>query len=1231
MPSPPTPKDGASMEVLVSPTGTRMLIDTGTGVVKEDMSSGPLYYDYSEPFEHILEIFPEPEGNEVLNEVLTGITNHAKKLLPYGPVANRPRPGRVKLSAEVQRAILPDIAELPASPVPRRITRDLILEGLEPSSTEEDVEESNKSPYSGKDPESGHSDSLPGGTNSMNQELAAASLNPEERNNQRHSILSQTGSSVLDSSTLNFAVRYSIPMATTAGFGTDLARETASPASLGRSTEDGMSELLAGYQHTDSKQEPDVLQQVEGTVNKETEFEGYHEKRSHHTGRSSDERSFKSCTVRANPVSEPTSPKSDQDAKSFKSATDILPEQEPSAKASNACSINSQTAASPDRAASMPLSRPPSAKLVKANPNLVRTVSEMPISSPPPAVLRKQPPSSTRESSLSAVPSKMRGSSRPSMAQGSMSISGSSSNLGVMQPPPVPPRESSSSKEAQRFQGVASFLAGMPARFTKGRKSTKDARNAKLDAGDQSMSELTHDTSEFSSVASSSQFPTEVIKVPEKVMSKPQLVHEEQIVLSISSKDFGVSKVGSVGVPPLSNRHDPSSPAPVANEPSSVYSPQDFSMQDRGQTSPIRVPTSPDRNRRDSQTTTHLVWPGARRSLTMPSASASEPRLSLPSVQEDTTTDLRLSAYRYPGPSRYLPDLKEESHEDSSLNTSASNLKNSHFRFPHGGPPGVRTSVEDAVRLSRSSSTGSPRRSVRSSALGQTHGLPSMRFSKMNLIEKLNEELGLRYPRSVEIELQVFQGGGAPPPGLKSEAREKYRSLFAELDDELKKVEGSAEPTAMLDLNTLKRAYSPEKLMSEIDQLSIPSVGGLTQRISELVPSLKEYYKLGEQGEFVEEELIMEHAMEDIHEVGGPAQKRSSARLRPMAGSPNMVVIDDALYEELTNPDKGTASSGRQGDGGVECGHSEAGSHAKGKQENVAQAQVLLQAPLTEITTPPPAFLRPRSHTAGQQQIRSSVESGLSSSRSLRSFTPTATDTRPWNSDRNYPWATTTIPSIDISLPSPTAVKDSPRPGPSHLRNRLSNTSTSTSFSTADTATASPFGTASGSNAHARQHRFSAFGRTGDQPHAAGERYPTSALTPPTAIFRDHSSSLDTCDDEDFTVAPKSRLGLKKRFSSARSAALDNSTRVGRSKSNPLELASPESTKQSTTSKPQDRTGEAQVITANHRHTFRDAGGMPISTYHRSKIINHLKKWWHKGGELIRKISGRKQEDTSTK
>ncbi|CAN9199426.1 unnamed protein product [Alternaria alternata] len=614
----------------------------------------------------------------------------------------------------------------------------------------------------------------------------------------------------------------------------------------------------------------------------------------------------------------------------------------------------------------------------------------------------------------------------------------------------------------------------------------------------------------------------------------------------------------------------------------------------------------------------------------------------LANIQEDTTTNLRLSGYRYPGPSRYLPDLKEESHEDSSLNTSASNLKGSSFRFPFGIPSGVRASGEDPINFSRRSSMVSRRQSVIGSnvgsALGQAHGLPSMRFSRMNLFDGLTDELGLRYSRSMEEVPNASHrmSRGSPLRPASAGDVTGMRLSLAELN-EAERSRLSMQPTAMMSLFAMHRARSPE-LMAEIERLTIPSVGGLTQRFSEFFPSLREYYQCGEPSEFPIEEGIEKHALEEIHEIH-PTQKRSSARLRPMRGVSHMVVMEDDLYDEITSKEKGSGSPGRPNDGGAANSASEADSIAdeSAYEDDVTATPTHNKtAPLPKLQVPSPAVLRPRSHTVGPQELRISGDSALSSRRSLRSIvsTPTATETRPWNSDKNYPWATSTNPAIEISLPRPTVSKHSPRPGPSHLRNRVSDASTASSFSTAQTATASPFGSPSDSTAHARHHRFSAFGRNGDQPHAVGERYPTSALSPPTAIFRDHLSASDTSDDEHYDTTHKTRLSLRKRFSSTRKAKLDNQTaiRASRSKTNAQDLASPESTKPSTNSILQDCVGEAQAFTSSttaNRHTFRNAEGMRAVDYRKHRIIDRIKTWWHKGSYLIRQLSTRKQSSTT--
>ena len=1253
MASPPTPKEGASMEVLFGPEGARVNVDGSHGVhgvAKGQCYSRPLYFDGTEQFER--EPYPpEPETDAVPTGFVARYTTIVEERGSPDTVPIAHAPPKTKISLEVVRSSeMAGMAELPASPVPRRITRGQILKALEPASTTGEMTSPVPSSVLKGGPGSLHSDDLPAMTSPGNDEPAEASLHPRDRQDHRHSILSQTGSSLLDSSTLEFAVRYSIPMATGAGFGTASTsvpgNGPSTSASPEKSTEDGMSELLAGYQHTESKHSADVVSQHVLTPEKAAAAEKP-VKKSEQGPRSSDELSFKSCTDLPEASSEPATPahnKDCRDAESIKSA--VVDPRDPSMKDADARSFSTaKVTVTPDHTASMPHARLPSSGLATSVPLFNRPVSETPLSSPSPAavlLLRKEAPASLRESSLSVMASKLRASSKPSAKPSSsisVSMSGSSSTLSAtQQPPAVPPRESSSSKEAQRYQAVASFLMRqLPSRRARSWKQAKDADDVKASPTKQEARDSIQGKQEPSGVPAPSELPVHGIKTPDRALVQPSGLSRKEGDSSVSvSNSNRIPSRASVNESMALEQPQPatSSSFPLYQEPSSVYSPQDASLQFRTHSSPADVPSSPDHacreNRRESQTTTHLVWPG-RKSFNLHSASVSEPHLPLSDIQENTTTDLRLSGYgyKYSGPAQHLPDLKEESHEDSSLNTSASNLKHSNFRFPLGPLPVLQASVDDPVTAPQRLSTGSHRQSNISGALGRTHGLPSMHFSQMNLFEKLNEELGLRDSRSLEDGGKDSDklGNDSPwRPASASQVREKFRSLVAGLD-RLDRVEGKVPPEDKVNSVVSKRCRSPEQLIAEIDGLTIPSVGGLTQRISELLPSLREYYHLGEQGEFAEEEVIIEKAMQKLAEVA-PTQKRSSARLRPMPGSPHMVVVDDAVFEELTGIDKESGSPDRGADRRVVEGSSEGGGPgAKPSGDNVIHQQAQEGTSIVELQAPSPARIRPRSHTIGPHKLRASGESDLSSRRSLPSVvttTPTATDTRPWNSDKNFPWASTTLPSFDISLPSPAAVRHSPRPGPSHLRNRLSEACSTSSFSSGQTATASPFGSTGTSNAHAHHHRFSVFGRSRDQPHAVGERYPTSALTPPTAIFRDHFTASETSDDEDFNPSRKSRRGLRKRFSSARSAAVDQSNRLSRSKTNPQELASPESDKPAATLLLPEHSSEAAAFTS-HRHTFRDAEGMRGVEYHRQRLVDRLKRWWHKGGNLIRTISGRKQ------
>jgi len=1223
------------MEVLISPTGTQVMMSNVSGVMRDEITTGPLFYDYSEQFDR--EQFMEPEADAVP----TGFVHRIKTILEErGTPDQLPKKVDASVVQEVDehtREVIV-VAELPASPVPRRITRELILAALEPASTTDGVEMSESSSEGKKAGVPFCQENEEHVRSGQRQEEPANSMQLEEKKKHRSGVLSQAKSSVMDSSTQDLAVRYSVPMATASG----------NEPAVGSSTEDGMSDLLDGYQHTEMKQDHYAVAETESSMGEPNE------RHSSHTQRSSSQQSFKSCTDL------PKKAYKDSDAKSAKSCTDLPELLEQPRKDSDGRSFKTcKDTVTPERAVSMPPLGVPSSGLASVETIIRRPVSEMPTSSTP-LMVQKQPPIFPRESNFSMTSVKLRsGDSKPSVRHGSTVTSISSSVDSVIQKPPsVPPRDSSSSKEAQRTQAVADFLVRLsrPRRFSKaqsgfGKKQAKEQAKEEATAELESSEDVQKldppkDPQNAATGKPSTQLPSDLIRTSEKALPREKIISKKQVPTRLSSKHCASTKDSTSAqkldspITPLMHQHSLSTPSPVIAEPSSVYSPDDVaSPRSRVQSSPMPFVKSPENGRRYSQTTTHLVWHG-RNTSNLPSVNTAESRPTQGNGQDETTTDLRLSAYRYP--LHYLPDLKEESHEDSSLNTSASNLKNSNFRFPFGRQPSLRASVDETAMLGRNPSTRSFHR--KSSQLGHTRGLPSMNFSRMDLIGKLNEALdihssGLLGGMPDDVDFQELTQSGLLRPASAREIREKYRSFFASLDELEKTGDPTQAATTIMDLMPLKRPYSSEKLMEEIDKLTIPSVGGLTQRLSEFIPSLKEYYKLGEVGEFIAEQVIMEHAMEELNEVGGPAPKRSSARLRPMPGSPNMVVIDDTLYKELT--DKDLKDIPRAGDDSADETEEDASDCGVVQRRGGYDTRARDRTPLAELEAPSPAFLRTRSHSLGHHDLRPSLEFRLSSRRSLRSFvTSTPTDTRPWNNIENYAFLAT---SVDISLPTPAGnmkFGQAPSPlrnqvarrdsaeyhgeeGPASLHNTTNNSPGSPSIlanvSSLDdqiqpARRLSRFGMFSSSKHECFDASGNATGplrlRGSDQSHAAGERYPFSALTPPTNL---HMPGEDMSVDTGSEASEGEGHGTtvkKDRFTLRKGTGRKKATQAGHYTGSAPEYM-------------QDREGEARDFSLARRNTFAGAERMPKRKYCVDRFINRIKIMWHKSGDFVRSLSKR--------
>lgn len=1220
------------MGVLASATG--ILMHNISGGVKEEMSSGPLYYDYTEHFE------PQPTEVDV-KTVPIGFVHRIKTIIEEHGTSDGTSKADAEGAVEKQAAYVPDVAELPASPVPRRITRDLVLAALEHASTTGDVETSgNAAGTTGRDLSIGMERATQTKVDTVLSQ-AAGTLQIEDAVKNRHSILSQAGSSVMDSSTLNFAVNYSIPMVAGNGITmrTDDDTRPVPSAECGPTTEDGMSDLLDGYQHTETQQDNEASGQEDAVEDDPID------KKSNHAAKSSDEQSFKSCTDL------PEHPRHDEDVKSLKSSVE-LPGPEPVLRDSDAKSFKTcKDAVTPDCAASMPTSRLPSTNLASSESKLRRPFSEVRLPSPP-ATDRKHPPVSASESSISKVSSRLRGNPKLGSIQGSGATSISSTvDSSIQLPPAVPPRESSSSNEAQRSNAVANFLMKSlrPGRLVKSnsglrRKPAKKGSSCQpgqLDGTDDIPGPpQMHERSVSGATATPAGQSSDAVE-PLEVGYENVATGEEFQPNSECNENSMVQESSSANrqyiVRPTPRRHPGRLLLPSNPDASSVYLLEDISPKPRIQSSPVAFPETPENRHRDSQSTTQLSW-DRHKSLNFPVGYGSGGKVAPVHFQEGTTTDLRIPPYSYRA--NYLPDLKE-SHDDSSLNTSASNLKRSSFRYGNGGLLDARASrmSADEAMFRRNSSV----RSYRNTGLRQIQGLPSMNFSKTNLLDKFYDDLDFDLSRSLDpLPLDRREAfPGLQRPASASDVRGKYQSVFGGLD--VAKTGYATGPT-IADQLWFKRYQSPE-LLEALDKLTVPDVTSLTHRLSELMPSFKT--RTGNSAEFAEENVIMEHALEEIHEVGGPAPKRSSARLRPLPGSPSMVVVDDALYEKLTSNGETSVANTIYGRGVrlEKGGLGEIGA-TKGRSWSVAHTRTRDTAVTAELNVPSPTALRTRSLSLGHPDWRPSSESRVSSvSPRSHANTPTAkvSDTMPWNFEKSSPWAATT-PSVDISLPPPTGVKSSPRCGPSRLRNRLSHASTDQGTYSGDGTPSTPAEKMSipGSDdnfTHARRQsiqRYSVFGhslrsnnppgfdasgnplgplylRGEDQSHDPGERYPTSALALPLNVhlpdavsrFSDYGS--DGENEVEGSSSRKTRFGLKSRRSAKASSQREDT--VGNQEG-----------QQATNNKDAVLDSAADAPAKSKRQTFSNAKGMPKFDYYKQRVINEVKGWAEKSTNRIRKL-----------
>ncbi|EME78092.1 uncharacterized protein MYCFIDRAFT_216973 [Pseudocercospora fijiensis CIRAD86] len=406
----------------------------------------------------------------------------------------------------------------------------------------------------------------------------------------------------------------------------------------------------------------------------------------------------------------------------------------------------------------------------------------------------------------------------------------------------------------------------------------------------------------------------------------------------------------------------------------------------------------------------------------------------------------------------HLPGLKEESIEDMSISEHKRSSDGCQFPLP------ARIAAVKAMqerRMQETADKAKARRQARqhNRPLGDTRDLPSLNFSRVDLFEKLNEALEIKPSKSMEImRRRDFSGIHCPSPQRPTSTeplRERYTSFFAKPDEmslpdehPVSEDEDEAEmgseteaehskalvPTVEIQEDTQlddsdveqdgNRPLSPEDFLSvasQANRLSIPSVSALSERLSELIPGLRNLQNLRLDSILPEHMEARSGNRESM--VGRPdtvVTNRTSAGFRTLAERAEEIVINGThdslgLNKDLP-PLPGSTSADKFASPKSYDGKS---SYLSGS----------VSMPLDfdqDVARPSSALMRTKAPTTEEEVARllPSEMNPITRMANKRSQIISQPSSRPWNVDKNYPWAESKI-EIDLSVPCPAHARKS--------------------------------------------------------------------------------------------------------------------------------------------------------------------------------------------------------------
>lgn len=374
---------------------------------------------------------------------------------------------------------------------------------------------------------------------------------------------------------------------------------------------------------------------------------------------------------------------------------------------------------------------------------------------------------------------------------------------------------------------------------------------------------------------------------------------------------------------------------------------------------------------------------------------------SRPVSVENTTTALRFSTFM---PERAisnpLPDVKEE----SSVEGSTGDFRLSNFRFPVPAALDRGATSEKARELSEPPPAIVRESVFKNDPLRETRNIPSFNFSQVDLFSKLSKVMSQRHGSSFDCFSYLLNnpdGDAQADQAADESTRDKYRSLFCSLDDSEHHYESITGPIMPEKPRSLPsppvevqhprsamyptlRPISPTEVIAEVDEISVPSLAGLTHRLSELLPSFKRYFH---ENTYVED--VVESSITAIHTLSrgiSPAPGERPIRASKVGNGIMIEQIEPGSSENLPFTPGPTIVTTDQFK--VPIGSGETRTMSK-------------KTPLAELEAPAPALLRARAMLAEDNNGHStSPEAALINGQTVHTGSPTAA---PWKLDNNFP------------------------------------------------------------------------------------------------------------------------------------------------------------------------------------------------------------------------------------